>query len=312
MDPDHISALDVDVTTDEPFVVEPWPDTFGEPRDDEHEAALLVEQDGFDRLDNEAEQARQAWQANARADAVAREAGPVTGEIIDTLPATPELKGELQVFDPILGALARVSDAGALLHSYGVTCLDEADDTLLARVDQDAAVVLKIGAEMRGMIAGQFVTRLDKRGKWTRHVLTDEGPCFKVTSPGPTAGTIGYDTDLLVDAVTDGIKRGVIDQEAADSAVEPIRTTPPVTYDLLRRARAGLANELTAAEEELVLINLDRVIDQEPPTRYRQRPAGIAALLKNPGMKAEIKACEIALTPPPRMAKITTVPRKGA
>lgn len=279
MDPSHISALDVELTTDEPFVVEPWPTVMDDP-----------------------------------GPPILPEAAPaaVSGEVIDPPPAAPEPKGELQVFDPILGELARVSDAGALLHSYGVTCLDEADDVLLARVDQDAAVVLKIGAEMRGMIAGQFVTRLDKRGKWTRHVLTDEGPCFKVTSPSPTAGTVGYDTDLLVDAVTDGIKRGVIDQEGADSAVEPIRTTPPVTYDLLRRARAGLANELTAAEEELVLIELDRVIDQEPPMRYRQRPAGIAALLKNPGMTDAITACQIALTPPPRMAKITTVPRKGA
>jgi hypothetical protein len=219
-------------------------------------------------------------------------------------PVTPSSTrgGELQVLDPGAGELVQIIDATRLLSAAGIPDLKAATDDDLARFHLHTDEVRKVIGEAQGMTSDEIVDRLDLSPPWTRH-----GRGYTITASSPEAGTKVYDTDKLLAAVTDGVKRGVISQEAADAAVEPVRPDATVPYDLLRRARAGLANELTAAAEALVLTALDQVLAGEPKPRYVQRPQGIKRLLKLPAMKAAVIACRVDVKPPKRKAKVTQV-----
>jgi hypothetical protein len=96
---------------------------------------------------------------------------------------------------------------------------------------------------------------------------------FKITSPSPAAGSVSFDTEKLRAALADLLDADLIDEEAATAALEHVHPPPPAPY-------------------------------------WKQKAAGIGALLKLGGdVAAAIEGCKVDVEPPKRTAKVT---RKAA
>lgn len=89
-------------------------------------------------------------------------------------------------------------------------------------------------------------------------------PTHEVKAPSPQAGTVAYDLRKLIDALDALVGQDVISKEAAHAAVELVCPEP----------------------------------------FYRQKPAGINALLKLPAAAGAIRACRVPAVPPRRVAKV--------
>lgn len=91
---------------------------------------------------------------------------------------------------------------------------------------------------------------------------------WTITAPSPEAGTVRYDNEQLAATVERLVQQDLIDPEAGLAAIEWFQPPPPAPY-------------------------------------WKQKPAGIKALLKRGGEIAEaIDACRVPAEPPKRAAKI--------
>lgn len=91
---------------------------------------------------------------------------------------------------------------------------------------------------------------------------------FKITAPSPEAGTTRYDDEQLAAAVNRLIEEDLIDADAGLAAIEWYQPPPPEPY-------------------------------------WKQKPAGIKALLKLGGAVAKaVEACKVSVDPPKRTAKV--------
>jgi hypothetical protein len=90
-----------------------------------------------------------------------------------------------------------------------------------------------------------------------------------IKSSSPAAGTEKYDDERLADALAALVEDDVIDAEAARAAIEWVEPPPPEPY-------------------------------------WKQKPAGIRALLKLGGKVAEaVLSAAVAVEPPRRSAKVS-------
>lgn len=92
-------------------------------------------------------------------------------------------------------------------------------------------------------------------------------PTHEVKAPSPEAGTVAYDLKKLIDALDALVGQDAISKEAAHAAVELVCPEP----------------------------------------FYRQKAAGINALLKIPAAQEAIKACRVPAVPPRRQAKVRRI-----
>lgn len=92
---------------------------------------------------------------------------------------------------------------------------------------------------------------------------------FTARSSSPTAGTTAYDSDALAVALDELCDEGLIDREGAEAALEWVVPSPPEPY-------------------------------------WKQKAAGISALLKLGGRVAEaIEGARVPVEPPKRTVKVT-------
>ncbi len=231
-------------------------------------------------------------------------------QTVPTVPASPA--GAIQVFDPYTGVIEAAVDARRLLSCAGLVpphCEDieaaladvpfEALVTFAAKAAELASVV----KEADNAVRHQLPLRLDARGKWT---VRECG--YVVESPSETAGTSGYDSLLLRSACGRLVDEGVIEQEAADRALEVVPVPALVPYATLRLILDALDGELDQPgyvdlREQIAV----RILD-EPEPRLVQHRSGIAALLKLKAARPVIEACEVELTPPRRRATVKPIP----
>ena len=206
--------------------------------------------------------------------------------------------GALQLIDDH-GEVVRAVDATALLAAGGIHDVTASEVIELAEFTANAVELVRVAKEAQGVVSDELVRRLDLRGKWT---LRDGG--FEIKSSSPEAGTVGYDTDLLLAALTGLVENGVIAVEAAHAALEPIVCPAAVPYELLREIAAGLRGELDVPGEARVASQVERLLAGEPVPVHKQRPAGIKALLKLRDARDAIEACQVETVPPRRAAKV--------
>ncbi len=209
----------------------------------------------------------------------------------------------LQLIDGAGEVLALV-DSSRLLAAAGIHDVSESDVVELAAFTENAAELRRIADEAQGIVGDELVRRLDMNGRWT---LRDGE--FEIRAASPEAGTTAYDHEPLVAAVTALVADGVISQTAADAALAPVKPPAEVPWPLLYRAVEALCGELGMAEDAALADELERLLDHEPATTYRQQHAGIKALLKIPGAREAVAACQVTAVPPRRKA---TVKRKAA
>lgn len=190
-----------------------------------------------------------------------------------------------------------VLDARAVLASAGIESLNEADTSELAAFVYSVSQFFSIASEAKGQASDELVARLDAEASWT-HRIDD----WEIKAPSPAAGSLTYDVDLLREALEELVTLRVISREAAWNALEPVRPTIEVSYRLLRdviRALDGyeLADDIFNEIAQLLL--------GEPEPTYKLRLAGVKALLKIPAARTVIEPCQIDVTPPRRVAKVT-------
>ncbi len=209
----------------------------------------------------------------------------------------------LQLIDSAGEVLALV-DSTRLLAAAGIHDVRDTEVVELAEFTENAAELKRIADEAQGIVSDELVRRLDMNGRWT---LRDGG--FEIRAASPEAGTVGYDHEPLVAAVTALVADGVISQTAADAAVAPVKPPAEVPWPLLYRAVEALCGGLDMHEEDALARAFESILDGEPATTYRQRHAGIQALLKIPAAREAVAACQVKVAAPRRKA---TVKRKAA
>lgn len=109
-------------------------------------------------------------------------------------------------------------------HTGEIVSLNDEDEKLVA-LDlqlQDFAEQIK---QARTLISEEFVHRLDKRRKWTRHVKLDGLGAVEIKSSSD-APSIAYDADQVAAVCEDLVSRDVIDDEAMAAAVEYVIPEP--------------------------------------------------------------------------------------
>lgn len=199
------------------------------------------------------------------------------------------------------GEVIRLVTAEHLLQAAGITDPRAAETEALAEFSGNADHLTGIAREAKTVVGEELVRRLDRAGKWTRR----EGP-WTIKSASPEAGTTAYDHERLVEAVQRLVADDLIDQEAADAALEPVPGTVAFTADDLRLLLATLQCRLDPPDHAMALALVERSLAFLPATTYRQKHAGIKALLKISREVAKaIDECRIEVTPAPRVAKVT-------
>lgn len=139
------------------------------------------------------------------------------------------------------GEVIRAFTAEDLLAAAGITdptgdvglALKGAEDSELALFDDGAKHLTSIAREAREMVGAELIRRLDRSGKWTRHVGE-----FTVSAPSPEAGTLKYDSEKLRAELLLLVAADVIDYAAVDAAVE--RVEPPKPEPYLKQNAAGI------------------------------------------------------------------------
>lgn len=154
--------------------------------------------------------------------------------------------------------------AGHLLHAAGIENVQDADLEQLAAFTLDADHLAGLSREAKTIVSDELVQRMDKRGKWT----VREGD-YTLKSSSPTAGTEKYDNETLAASLARLVEEDLIDQEAAEAAIEWVQPPPPAPY-------------------------------------WRQKAAGIKALLKlGPRVAEAVLSARVEVEPPRRVAKVS-------
>lgn len=190
-----------------------------------------------------------------------------------------------------------VIDARTVLAAAGIHDLSEASVGELAAFIYNSTHVYSIVSEAKGEASDEIVGRLDTEASWTRRVGE-----WEIKAPSPAAGSVSYDVDLLREALEVLVHARVISREAAWNALEPIRPTIEVSYRLLRDIIRALDGHETA---DCVFSDIEQLLLGEPEPTYKLRLAGVKALLKIPAARERIEHCQVAVTPPRRVAKVT-------
>lgn len=212
--------------------------------------------------------------------------------------------GTLQVFDATTGELVQVVSAERLLFAAGIHDPLTADTVDLAQFDENARELKRIADEARGITNDEIVRRLDRDGKWTLRTGS-----YEIRSASPEAGTTAYDTEKLQAALTSLVLDDVISIEGSEAALEPVAQTTLVSYQLLEQILDGLRGSLVEPDEGDVKEAVASLLRDRPDPAFRQKPAGIKALLKIPDAHDAIAACRIAVEPPQRKATVRRVAR---
>lgn len=212
--------------------------------------------------------------------------------------------GTLQVFDSATGELVQMVSAERLLAAAGVHDPLTADTVDLAQFDENARELKRIADEARGITSNELVRRLDRDGKWTLRTGS-----YEIRSASPEAGTTAYDTEKLRAALTSLVLNDVISVEGSEAALEPLTQIAPVSYQLLEQIRDGLLGNLDEPDERDVKEAVASLLRDRPGPAFRQKPAGIKALLKVPAARDAIAECRIAVEPPQRKATVKRVVR---
>jgi hypothetical protein len=217
------------------------------------------------------------------------------------------MSGLPQVLTPS-GELVRVLTAGDLLAYAGLDGdrLGDAELGELGSFVDNVEHLKRVADEARGIVGDEGIRRLDR--KWTRRVDVD-GVTFKLEAPSPEAGTTKYDTDLLKAALERLVAEDLIDPEGARGALEEV----PGAIELTRDALEAIAGALVSGELERseVLEDVERMIARVPEATYKQRPAGIKALLKIGGqVAAAIEEAKVDVDPSARRLKVSRVEAK--
>jgi hypothetical protein len=210
--------------------------------------------------------------------------------------------------DPQTGEVARVVDAERLLHAAGIFDVREASFEQIGTFHDNAKELRSIAAEADNLVGQEVIRRLDRGGKWTRR----EGG-YEFNAPSPEAGTVAYDTDALRKALDDLMADDLIDVDASNAALEPTYPTVALNWDDLDVIHAGLYGCLDPGDWRKLAEKVEALRDSLGPPSYKQRPAGIKALLKRGGVvKAAIEACQREVQPPVRKARITALKQEAA
>ncbi len=216
--------------------------------------------------------------------------------------------GEIQLFDPSTGVVTAAVDARRLLSCAGLVDPDCEDiEAALADVPFEALVTFAAKAaelasvvkEADNAVRHHLPLRLDKLGEWTVRAVG-----YVVNSPSETAGTSGYDSALLRSACGRLVDEGVIEQEAADRALEVVPVPALVPYAMLRLILDALDGELDQPGYAELREQIGVKILDEPEPRLVQHRSGIVALRKLRAARPVIEACEVPLTPPRRKATV--------
>lgn len=136
-----------------------------------------------------------------------------------------------RLLDP-QGEVIRVVTAEDLLVAAGIHDVKGADDTELAAFDDGAKHLASIAKEAREDVGAELIRRMDRSGKWTRHVGE-----FTVTAPSPDAGTLKYESEALRAALV-ALVPDVIDMDAVDAAVRLV--CPPAPEPYLKQNANGI------------------------------------------------------------------------
>lgn len=204
-----------------------------------------------------------------------------------------------QVLSPS-GEVIRLITAEHLLQAAGIDDPRRASTAELAAFSDSADHLTGIAREAKGIVSDELVRTLDRSGSWTRRV---DG--FVIKAPSPEAGTTAYDTDTLREVLAALVATDVIDQEGADAALEPVPGTVAFTLEELMRILTALDGEADQPVHESAQDLVAHALSMVPATTYRQKHAGIKALLKVPAAREAIEACRVEVEPPKRKATVT-------
>jgi hypothetical protein len=213
----------------------------------------------------------------------------------------------LQVVDRSSGQVTGIVDAARLLQAAGIADITAATDEELARLHVDIKHAHGVFRETTGIVDAEVVDRMDRDSAWTRRIES-----YKFVSSSPAAGTIQYDGEILHAVVNAAVAEGVISQAAADNAVAAVPPTTSVPYPLLWQIRDALDGRLDMTDLGEVADAVAGLLEDEPASTYRQKPAGINALLKHPVMAPALRFIQLRVTPPPRKVTVTQIKPRGA
>lgn len=200
------------------------------------------------------------------------------------------------------GEVVRVVDAATLLAAAGITDTADASVKQLADFTLDATLLKQIASEAQLVASDELINRMDANASWT---LRENG--IEIKAASPDAGSVGYDLNMLRDTLHAFVDAGIITRAGLDSAIETVLPTAPVSYELLRQVFCALDGDLSMAAEQLVRDKVARLLLEEPEPVYRVRAIGVKALMKNPRCRVGIERCQVAVTPPRRVAKVRAV-----
>lgn len=164
----------------------------------------------------------------------------------------------LRVVSP-QGEVLAAFTAEHLLVAAGIEDVRGADDETLALFDDGARHLAGIAKEARETVGDELIRRLDRSGKWTRHVGE-----FTVKAPSPEAGTVKYDDEVLASALRVLVDNDLIDREAMDSAIEWVE--PPAPAPFWRQKPGGIKALLKLGPAVRAAVESARV-EVEPPAR---------------------------------------------
>jgi hypothetical protein len=215
-----------------------------------------------------------------------------------------------QLVDPA-GEVIQAITADDVVRAAGLE-LHVADKIDLATFMDGCAHLEAIAKEAREDAGQEMIRRLDRDGAWTYR----EGG-LEVKAPSPAAGTTRYDTDALREALEQLVAEDVISGDAARNALEPIWPTAQIdqpTLKVLALTLGGIDNDgrpldpdTDQAMRRMALETVEAAIEQLAEVTYKQKPAGIKALLKIPAAAAAVDACKVEVAPPARKATIRRV-----
>lgn len=236
-------------------------------------------------------------------------------EPIDAEPSPAAPSGEIQVFDPSTGVVTTVIDAKHILACAGLVdpacedvdaALGDAPFAGLVTFASQAAALLAVVREADNRVREELPFRLDRRSSWT---VREAG--HTINAPSPEAGTTAYNSELLRDALAALVAGQVIEQEAADRALEVVTPPARVSYALLRELLDALHGGLDMPVEERLRGALHDLLAKEPEPALVQKHAGIKALCKLAAAREAIEACQVELTPPVRRATVKPILRSS-
>lgn len=205
----------------------------------------------------------------------------------------------LALFHPD-GEVIDVIDANSLLYAAGIPCVQDADLEQLADVTEKLRELKALTDEATGVLSDELVARLDSAASWTARVGE-----YKVTAPSPTAGTCAYNVEALRAALDGLIDANVISPAAGFAAVARVEPTVSVSYGFLRDVLAVYSGKCDESLERSVRDEVQELLAGEPEPSLKLRPQGVAALLKVPGAREAVEACQVTVDPGRRRAKVT-------